>query len=35
VTGSEEEILASFRRCRDEMRPVFEAYAAGMRDAAG
>ena len=33
-TGSEEEILACFRRVRDEMRRVFEAYAAGLRDAA-
>jgi arsenate reductase len=34
ATGSEEEILACFRRVRDEMRRVFEAYAAGLRDAA-
>jgi len=34
VTGSEDEILASFRRVRDEMRPIFVAYAAGLRDAA-
>jgi len=34
VTGSDEEILAAFRRVRDEMRRVFEAYAAGLRDAA-
>ena len=27
ATGSEEEILACFRRVRDEMRRVFEAYA--------
>jgi arsenate reductase len=33
ATGSEEEILACFRRVRDEMRRVFEAYAAGLRDA--
>jgi arsenate reductase len=33
ATGSEEEILASFRRVRDEMRRVFEAYAAGLQDA--
>ena len=32
-TGSEEEILASFRRVRDEVRRVFEAYAAGLSDA--
>ena len=31
--GSEEEILACFRRVRDKMRRVFEAYAAGLRDA--
>jgi arsenate reductase len=28
-TGSEEEKLAVFRRVRDEMKRVFEAYAAG------
>ncbi|HTQ50943.1 MAG TPA: arsenate reductase ArsC [Candidatus Acidoferrales bacterium] len=33
ATGSEEEILNSFRRVRDEMRRVFEAYAAGLQDA--
>ncbi len=33
ATGSEEEILACFRKIRDEMRRVFDAYAAGMRDA--
>ena len=33
ATGSEEEILTCFRRVRDEMRRVFEAYAAGLRDA--
>ncbi len=32
--GSEEEILACFRQVRDEMRRVFEAYAAGLLDAA-
>ena len=32
ATGSEEEILACFRRVRDEMRRVFEAYAAGLKD---
>jgi len=31
--GSEQEILACFRRVRDEMRRTFEAYAAGLRDA--
>lgn len=34
ATGSEEEILAEFRRVRDEIRRVFEAYATGLRDAA-
>jgi arsenate reductase (thioredoxin) len=33
AAGSKEEILAVFRRVRDEMRRVFEAYAAGLRDA--
>jgi arsenate reductase len=33
--GSEEKILAVFRRVRDEIRGVFEAYAAGRRDALG
>jgi arsenate reductase len=32
--GTEEEKLAVFRRVRDEMRKVFEAYAAGRRDQA-
>ena len=32
--GTEEERLATFRRIRDEMRTVFEAYAAGRRDGA-
>lgn len=32
--GTEEERLAVFRRVRDEMRKVFEAYAAGRRDQA-
>jgi arsenate reductase (thioredoxin) len=30
--GTEEEKLAVFRRVRDEVRRVFEAYAAGRRD---
>ncbi len=34
ATGSEEEKLAVFRRVRDEIRKVFEAYAAGRRDQA-
>jgi arsenate reductase len=29
ATGTEEEILAEFRRIRDEIKLVFEAYAAG------
>jgi arsenate reductase len=33
ATGSEEEQMAVFRRVRDEIRRVFEAYAAGRRDA--
>ena len=32
ATGSEEEILGEFRRVRDEIRLVFEAYAAGLRE---
>ena len=31
ATGTEEEILAAFRRVRDEIRRVFEAYAAGLK----
>src|SRR5258706_16128840 len=34
TTRSEGEILQCFRTVRDEMRRVFEAYAAGLRDAA-
>lgn len=34
ATGSEEEQLAVFRRVRDEIRLVFEAYAAGRRESA-
>lgn len=34
ATGSEEEQMAVFRRVRDEIRRVFEAYAAGRRDQA-
>ena len=33
ATGSEEEILECFRRVRDEMKKVFEAYADGLKDA--
>lgn len=32
ATGTEEEILAEFRRVRDEIRLVFGAYAAGLRE---
>jgi arsenate reductase len=32
ATGSEEHVLSEFRRVRDEMRKVFEAYAAGLRE---
>ncbi len=32
ATGSEEEILAEFRRVRDEIARVFGAYAAGLRE---
>ena len=35
ATGSREEQLAVFRRVRDEIRRVFEAYAAGRLDAVG
>jgi len=31
ATGTEEEVTAEFRRVRDEIRQVFEAYAAGIR----
>ncbi len=34
ATGSEAEVLAVFRRVRDEIRRVFEAYAAGRLDVA-
>ena len=33
TTGTEEEILAAFRRVREEMRRIFGAYADGRRDA--
>ena len=33
AAGNEEEILNSFRQVRDGMRRVFEAYAAGLKDA--
>ncbi|MEO7319824.1 MAG: arsenate reductase ArsC [Chthoniobacteraceae bacterium] len=34
ATGTEEEILAVFRSVRDEIRLVFEAYAAGLKEGA-
>lgn len=34
ATGTEEEILAVFRRVRDQIKLVFEAYAAGYREKA-
>ena len=33
ATGPEEEILEAFRKARDSIRLVFEAYAAGLHDA--
>ncbi len=33
ATGTDEEILAVFRRVRDEIKRVFESYAHGYRDA--
>ncbi|MES2922727.1 MAG: arsenate reductase ArsC [Verrucomicrobiota bacterium] len=35
ATGSEDEQMAVFRRVRDEIARVFQAYAAGLRDAGG
>lgn len=35
ATGTEEEILNEFRRVRDEIKLVFEAYAAGLREGRG
>jgi arsenate reductase len=32
ATGTEEEILAEFSRVRDQIRLVFEAYAAGLKE---
>ncbi|MDB6005833.1 MAG: protein tyrosine phosphatase [Prosthecobacter sp.] len=32
ATGTEEELLAVFRRVRDEIRKVFESYASGRKD---
>ena len=34
TTGGDEEIRREFRRVRDEMKRVFDAYAAGLRDGA-
>jgi arsenate reductase len=34
ATGTREEQLAVFRRVRDEIKRVFDAYAAGRKDAA-
>jgi len=33
ATGSEEEVLEAFRQVRDQIKLVFEAYAAGYREA--
>jgi arsenate reductase (thioredoxin) len=33
ASGTEEEIMSEFRRVRDQIRLVFEAYAAGYREA--
>jgi len=35
ATGSDEEVMAVFRRVRDEIRRAFEAYAAGWKAGAG
>lgn len=32
ATGTDEEVMDEFRRVRDEIRQVFEAYAAGIRE---
>ncbi len=32
ATGTEEEIMEEFRRVRDQIRLVFEAYASGLRE---
>jgi arsenate reductase len=34
ATGTEEEVLGEFRRVRDEIRRVFTAYGAGLREGA-
>jgi arsenate reductase len=35
ATGTEDEVLNAFRRVRDQIRLVFEAYAAGYREMNG
>lgn len=35
ATGTDAEVMAVFRRVRDEIRRRFEAYGAGLHDAAG
>jgi len=35
ATGTDEEITAEFRRVRDQIKLVFEAYAAGRRESKG
>ena len=35
ATGTEEQVLAAFRQVRDEIRRVFEAYAAGLHEGRG
>lgn len=34
ATGTDEEVLAQFRRVRDEIKKVFTAYGAGLREGA-
>jgi len=34
ATGTEEQVIAEFRRVRDEIRKVFTAYGAGLREGA-
>jgi arsenate reductase (thioredoxin) len=34
ASGSDDEVLGEFRRVRDQIRLVFEAYAAGLKEAA-
>jgi len=34
ATGTDEQVLAEFRRVRDEIRRVFNAYGAGLREGA-